>query len=1083
MRKYHTILIGLVVFLIACEGSFFEDSDKVDFNFHVKPILSDRCYTCHGPDAQKREAGLRLDLVENAHAPLESGNGRALVPGDHQQSAVGQRILSSDPDFMMPPPESNLKLTKEEKEILIKWIDQGAEYKEHWAFTKPSKTKVPRSGKHWANNEIDHFIYDQLKSKGIEPAPEADRSQLIRRVFFDLTGLPPALKDLDYWMDAKDEGFYERLVDSLLELPAYGERMAAYWLDVSRFADSEGYLDDFHHTFWPYRDWLIKAYNENLPHDQFILWQVGGDQIPNATQEQILATSFNRNHKQNSEGGIIPEEFRVEYVSDRTNTVGTAFLGLTLGCAKCHDHKYDPITQKDYYELFGFFNSTNERGDGIFSLNAIEYGQEVSNYFSMNAGPVLPLVDDKVQEIRDYIEEEIDQNVDRLSTETQQNESRFFDWLSRQKDHRMLSDILLNSTVSWFDFEGADKGKVKGLTSSSGTATYMGEVHVGSGQSGRGLISGAQGFFIADGEHIAFEKCDPFTIGFWIKTPKEFAEAHVLYNGNDRIQGYRGWDIMLDSTRVHFRLNHAHPYQSIDIRIPEPLPIDEWVHLVWSHDGSGKASGMKIYKNGQNAEFDVMRDYLYRSTKPYLKEEGFATIYKPYRGMIVGNRHYDQDFTGGALDDIRILDREAGELMALAIYDKELAQSKYSKALKDPNTAIREFYNLHVDNQLKGIRESLRELRLRDVHTIDTVQEIMVMGDREMERATYVLERGEYNARGEKVEKNVPDNLLPWKKSYSKDRFGLGQWLIDPDHPLTARVAVNQFWYLIFGTGIVETVEDFGNQGALPTHPKLLDYLAVEFIEEGWDVKNLLKKMVLSATYRQSSKIRPELHELDPDNELLARSHRYRRSAEMIRDNVLASSELLNNRIGGPSTYPYQPEGLWKEAMTHTFFPEYEVDHDQGLYRRSLYTFWKRLMPPPVMMIFDASSRAECQVRRQRSSTPLQALALLNDEQIIEGCRAIASNMWSQHPFETQKIAQQTFRLLTSRNPTEEEMSILENQYEQELAYFSEDDQRAAAYLQVGHMNLPAEMPPNQLAALTRMTTTIVNTTEAFYKN
>ncbi|MEM8891745.1 MAG: DUF1553 domain-containing protein, partial [Bacteroidota bacterium] len=685
--------------------------------------------------------------------------------------------------------------------------------------------------------------------------------------------------------------------------------------------------------------------------------------------------------------------------------------------------------------------------------------------------------------IHKFLVNEVEEKRRAILVDAESNQDKFEAWRKSQRNERALNNALMASTQSWFDFEGASNGKIKGKTTRTGTATYIGEVQPGEGKSGKGLMAGAQGFFIADGEHIAFERSDPFTISFWIKTPKEFDEAHILYNGNDRIQGYRGWDIMLDSTRIHFRLNHAHPYQSVDIRIPEKLPLDEWVHFVWTHDGSGKAKGMKIYKNGELAEVKVMRDYLYRSTKPYLKSESQATIYKPYRGMIVGNRHYDQDFTGGTLDDLRILDKEAGALMALALFNKKLAKEEFKQGLKQSRPSLEEFYDLHIDSELEEQREELRKLSMKEIQTIDTVQEIMVMGDRDDDRVTYVLDRGVYDAHGEVVEKNVPESLLPWPQELPKNRYGLGQWLVHPDHPLTARVAVNQFWYLMFGKGIVETVEDFGNQGALPTHPELLDYLAVDFIENGWNVKALLKKMLLSATYRQSSKIRPELIDIDPDNELLARGHRYRRSAEMVRDNILAASNLLDESLGGPSTFPYQPEGLWKEVMTHPFFPGYSVDYDKGIYRRSIYTFWKRLMPPPGMLIFDAASRAECQVRRQRSSTPLQALMLLNDEQMIEGCRAIASNMWKDYEGNVKEISRQTFRLLTSREPSEKEHAILEKQYRDELAYFVSDEKRAKDYLEIGKLKIGDDLPANELAALTRMTNTILNTTEAFYKN
>ncbi len=1055
--------------------------DRIDYNFHVKPILSDRCFACHGPDAQKRKANLRLDVKDQAYATLESGVGHAIVPGKVHRSILVDRILSHDPEEIMPPPASNLSLTRSEKAILIKWIKQQAEYKTHWSFTKPEKPRVPTAGTDWAKNEIDHFIAEVRESKHIDPAPEADREQLIRRLYFDLTGLPPSLEDLDRWLSDKDPNYYEHMVDELLASSAYGERMTAHWLDVARFADSEGYLDDFHHTFWPYRDWVIEAYNKNLPYDEFILWQVGGDQIPNATTKQILATAFNRNHKQNSEGGVIPEEFRVDYVADRTNTVGAAFMGLTVGCARCHDHKYDPFTQENYYQLFGFFNSTIERGDGIFSSNAIEYGQMVPNKYSMNAGPVLAMPDPEVEKHRNFLLEQINKKQDSIRELARNNEVGFDQWVEQQANATSLIDAVQSATVSHLSFDHMAEGKGRDVVAGNKTPTYWGSITSVPGKIGQAIRSNADGQFVAEGRPAAFERMEPFTISFWINSPKEFHRAHILYNGNDRIQGYRGWDVVLDTNGVHFRLNHAHPYQSLTIKTEDPLPLNTWVHFVWTYDGSSKANGMKLFQNGVQIPVNILRDHLYRSTKPYFT---FApTVYKPYKGIIIGNRHYDQDFTGGMIDEVRILNREAGSLVATYLYDQQKGNQAFREAIKKKNPSIHLFYDLFIDQALEQERLELREIQAREVGLIDTVQEIMVMGDYEHPRPTYVLERGVYDAHGKEVNPDVPQSILPWPEDLPKNRYGLGQWLTHPDHPLTSRVAVNQIWYLMFGRGIVETVEDFGSQGALPTHPKLLDWLAVDFQEQGWDLKRLIRLMVTSATYRQSSQIRPELEEIDPDNHLLARAPRYRRSAEMVRDNMLASSGLLNRKIGGISTFPYQPSGLWKEVMAHSFFPEYQIDYEHGLYRRSIYTFWKRNMPAPGMLIFDASSRAECQVRRQRSSTPLQALLLLNDPQMVEGCRVLAVNMWKRSNGEIKEATKQTFRLLTSRHPNEKEQEILLQQYMDELDYFNANEDETADFLSIGHQLPPGNLPTSEVAALARVANTILNSTESYYKN
>ncbi len=1055
--------------------------DQIDYNFHVKPIIADRCYACHGPDENKREANLRLDIQDNAYATLSSGAGHAIVPGRINRSQLIHRILSDDPEFTMPNPESNLDLDAEEIAILIKWIKQGAKYKPHWAFTKPEQPLLPKSGGEWARNEIDHFIAQKRERFQIKPSAEAQKEQLIRRLYFDLTGLPPTLEDLDQWITDPEPDYYDRLVDYLLTLPSFGERMAAHWLDVARFADSEGYLDDYHHTFWPYRDWVIKAFNENLLYDQFILWQIGGDQIPGATSEQILATAFNRNHKQNSEGGIIPEEFRVEYVADRTNTLGIAFMSLTVGCARCHDHKYDPFSQENYYELFSFFNSTIERGDGIFGLNAIENGQRVPNKLSMNSGPVLALTESKISEIRDFLLKQIDNREDNIQHLKIRNEASFVQWRDQQKDASALIGAVEKSTVSHLTFDDMADGFSMDLTPGARKAIYNGEIIAVPGKIEQAIRSNAVGQFVADGDRSSFERMEPFTISFWINTPKLFDQAHVMYNGNNRIQGYRGWDVTLDSSRLHFRLNHAHPFQSIDIYTTNSLPINEWVHFVWTYNGSSKAEGMEIYRNSEEIEFAIERDFLYRSTKPYTDDH--STVYMPYKGLIIGNRHYDQDFTGGLIDEVHILNREADDIVAKFLYNPDLGIAVFNQAIEEKTSKLDAFYDLFIDPQLELERKKLRAIQAAEIEAIDTVQEVMVMGDYARERPTFILDRGVYNALGQPVNRNVPESILPWPENLPKNRYGLGKWLIDDDHPMTARVAVNQFWYLMFGRGIVETVEDFGTQGALPTHPDLLDWLAVDFRENGWNVKRLVKQMVVSSTYRQSSQMRPELDQIDPDNLLLGRAHRYRRSAEMVRDNILAVSGLLNQQIGGPSAFPYQPDSLWKETTSKPYFKGYQIDYKKGLYRRSLYTFWKRNMPPPSMLIFDAASRAECQPRRQRSNTPLQALVLLNDPQFIEGSRALAEKVLLMSNGNIAEASKLAFRLLTSRNPTAVEHKYLVQQYDEELHYFSKNKNKALAYLDNGHHRVRSDLPKAELASLARVANTVLNSTEAYYKN
>ena len=1044
--------------------------ESVDYNFHVKPILSDRCFACHGPDAENQQAGLRLDTPEGAYAALESGHGVAVRPGSLGGSEMFARITSDDPELVMPTPESNLTLDDREIAILTKWIEQGAEYKTHWAFQKPERPEVPAAGEDWAENEIDRFVAEKLEREEVAPNPEAEREYLIRRVYFDLNGLPPTLEEIDRWLADDSGNWYENLVDELIARPAYGERMAMYWMDVARFADSEGYLDDFHHEFWPYRDWVINSYNENMPHDRFIEWQLGGDLIENAGQEQVLATAFNRLHKQNSEGGVIPEEFRVDYVADRANTVGTAFLGLTVACARCHDHKYDPISQQDYFELFSFFNNTVERGDGIFGANGPANDYSVPNRLKMNAGPTLLLADSVTQQTYDYLHHLIAEKEEEIATQTRRSLSPAP--AAPAPTAAAVASTVKAATVTHLPLDG---NTMKDLASGQ-TMDYFGHQPVD------GKIGG--GLRIGDGQLYgsaasSFEHSEPYTISFWIRSPKLYPEAHFLYNGSWRTQGYRGWDIVLDSSRVHFRLNHAHPYQSLDVMDEQALTDGEWTHYVWSYDGSGSAENMRVYRNGEAIQPRIVRNHLVRSTMPYRGEDKEGNVYAFTGGLVIGSLHYDQNFVGGALDEVRVLDREAGDLVARYLYEQPTGT--FTVGNNDEATA--EYFALHQRRDLDPLREELTALRNRAIQTVDTLQEIMVMGDNENEtRQAYILDRGVYDAHGKPVENDIPEALMDWPENLERNRLGLGKWITHPDNPLTARVAVNQLWYVIFGRGLVESVEDFGNQGSLPSHPELLDWLAVDYRESGWDTKRMIRKFVTSATYKQSSKVREELRDRDPDNYWLARSHRYRRDAEMVRDNMMAVAGMLDeDRVGGPSTFPYQPGNLWLEISNHPFNKAYQMQEKDN-YRRSMYTFWKRNAPNPMLLTFDASLRTECVTRRQRSNTPLQALVLLNDPITIEACRVIAANALDVAGTEV-KAAERIFRQLTGRRPTANEREIMLQYYEQELTYFHNNPIATNDYLDTGWHETDLSAGPARVAALARVTGAVMNTTEGYYKN
>ncbi len=736
--------------------------DIISFNFHVKPILSDKCFLCHGPDAGTREAGLRFDIKEVALGALgELKDHYAIVPGLPDESKLVYRITNEDPNIRMPPPVSNLTLTEYEKNVLVKWIEQGASWESHWSFTPPVKPDIPEiKEKDWAQNEIDFFIAGKLEAKGLKHSKRATKEKLIRRLYFDLTGLPPGIEDIDNFLKDTDNNAYEKIVDQLLASEAYGERMSSDWLDVARYADSHGYQDDLERTMWPWRDWVIHAFNSNLPFDEFITWQLAGDLLDNPTKEQILATGFNRNHKITQEGGVVDEEYRVEYVMDRTITTTKSLIGLTMECSRCHDHKYDPVSQKEFYQVYSFFNQVDEKG-------RINYGE----------------------------------------------------------------------------------------------------------------------------------------------IPKPYIE--------------------IDSTLI----------------------IEE-----------------------------------------------FPFIRKP---------------------------------------------------------------------------DSIKELK------------VMVMEESPGLRETHVLNRGAYDALGELVEYGTPEAVLSFDQSLPKNRLGLSKWFLDEKNPLTARVAVNRYWQLIFGRGIVATPADFGNQGALPTHPELLDWLAVTFREEGWNIKSLIKKFVMSATYQQSSIITRQGQQLDPQNKLLARGVRYKLPAEMIRDNALAVSGLLVEKTGGPSVKPYQPKGLWKEKTGGGggSLASYKQEKGENLYRRSLYTFWKRTAPPPSMMTFDTASRDFCEVKRQKTSTPLQALVLLNDPQYIESARVLATNILKKELGSDEEKSELLFRTITSRLPDKEELQNMMTYLEESEEGMNDPDKNPEDLLTIGDSPLDGSIDKTKLYKYTTLACILLNLEETIIKS
>ncbi|CAN5165116.1 DUF1553 domain-containing protein [soil metagenome] len=1073
--KLFTFFLGSLVLLFICFRAVkniekvdkdYQDitSEKIDYNFHVKPILSDRCFACHGPDKNKRSGDLRLDTPEGAFALLgDNKDHTAIIPGDTKNSELIKRINSNDPEYMMPPPESHLSLSPEDKELLTAWIKQGAEYKPHWSFIPPEKPKFPQVNEEkWVKNPIDAFVVAKLEQEGFSPAPEADKETLIRRVSFDLTGLPPTIAAIDSFINDKSPEAFEKLVDKYLRSKAYGERMASDWMDVARFADSHGYLDDKHRAMWPWRDWVIKAFNENLPYDQFLTYQIAGDLLPQATKEQILATGFNRNHKQNSEAGIIDEEFLVEYAADRTHTVAKAFLGLSLECARCHDHKYDPISQKEYYQFFGFFNSNFERGSP-------NYGGE-----DQVPGPTLLLSDEETDQKVAFIKKTISieeqklQNIkDKIGNNFSSQPSKIFD--------EQINQTLSKKIIAHFPFDDL-KGKNTENKVDKLKSAKVSDVQLIQGKSGNAFQIEEESSIIIPKPLGYFERTDFFSVSLWVKVPKIFDVATVFYNTDHNRYGYKGYDLQLLQNKLSFRLSHSWPHNTVHVTSREALPVDEWTHIVISYDGSSQAKGIKIYVNGKAATLDTVYDNLYKSIRPMPN----IHIVTQYRGFTLGKREIDKGFATGMVDELFLFDDELSGLEVQKLFNP--GEELNFNLVTNLENHKKEFYFLNNDTEARQARRKLQNLRKQEHELLDSIPEIMVMGDLPEPKPTFVLERGEYDAYRERVEPGTPENILSFPENLPRNRLGLAQWLLLPENPLTGRVAVNRIWQMHFGKGLVVSSDDFGNQGSIPSHPELLDWLAVNFIENGYNLKALHKLILTSATYRQSSAIPPALLEADPENKLLGRAPRYRFPAEMIRDNALASSGLLVRRIGGPSVYPYQPDGLWEALSNKSWRYNYTQDKGEGLYRRSFYTVWKRTAPPPSMLIFDAPDRNTCVVRRETTSTPLQALVLLNDPQYVEAAKFVGERMITEAGADLEDQLIYGYRLLTGRKPRKKELNLLIQLYEEEKDNFERNPAALKQYLSVGEMKTEKNLDQVKTGAFAVVASAIMNTDEFYTK-
>jgi len=1036
---------------------------RVDFQRVVRPILSDACFHCHGPDRNTRMADLRLDTKEGSFEVRAAGT--VIVPGNPSASLMIQRVMAKDGARRMPPEYSHKTLTDQQKELLKQWIGQGADWKEHWSFAPQVRSTVPEAkDKSWVRTPIDQFILAKLEAAGLEPAPEADRQTLIRRLSLDLKGLPPEPAEVEGFLKDDSANAYENLVDRLLSSKDWGEHRARYWLDAARYADTHGIHVDNYREMWPYRNWVIAAFNRNLPFDRFTIEQIAGDLLPNRTMEQQIASGFQRCNVTTNEGGVIAEEVEAMYAKDRADTTGMVWMGLTVGCASCHDHKFDPISQKDFYSFTAFFrNTTQDPMDGNVSdtppILVVPKEQDKSRWLQLN--------------------EELSAVKSRMQQKREHRNKPFERWLDSPSRRSLASPVDPGSQLLHLSVEHDVRVTTKehersielstGLTLGPGATENRTALHFGKEAS---LELPHVDYFAAD---------KPFSIAVWVYQPTGSGNFALMSQTDPKDQS-RGWTIGIGARTPSLRLIGDGGKQiEISAGFQQQLKPGTWNHLVVTYDGSRELAGLGLFLNGRS----IPTQHTFATTE-HLKGE--IRTSSPLRLGYEGSQENEKYFEGGAIADLRIysrvLSKEEAHLAA-HWFVMDDSRDKQSAQLSGLERDVLHLRFLNSDDatyrkmtaRLEALLTEARAIRKRGAvtHVMEENRDTLPMA--------HILFRGQYDQPRDKVNPNVPAALPPMPASYPRNRQGLGQWLVSSANPLTARVTVNRFWQEVFGTGIVKTAEDFGSQGEAPSHPELLDWLAVEFRESKWDVKKLFKLMVTSSTYRQASVTSPLKLEKDPNNRLLSRGPRFRMDGEMVRDYALAASGLLSPLIGGPSVKPYQPEGVWETvAMTVSNTRFYTQDHGDKLYRRSLYTFWKRSAPPASMEIFNAPTREACTVRRERTNTPLQALVTMNDPQFVEAARSLAEraerdakgDIDRQFDFITMRLLARPFE------PNERE--IAKRTYQGYLAYYSVHADELKKLLTIGESKIDNALMTPQCAALTMVTNQVLNLDEVLNK-
>ena len=1027
--------------LFLCATALF-GARAIEFNRDIRPILSDKCLSCHGADAKNKGIALRLDIEENAKGDL--GGRRAIVAGSPQTSELIKRINSESMGRRMPPLATGHVLTRSERDTLAEWITNGAPWQKHWSFIAPQLPALPEvSQPSWVQNPIDAFILERLDRESLKPLPEASRDRLIRRATLDLTGVPPTPREVDDFLRDKSVDAYEKLVDRLLTSPKYGERLAMRWLDNARYADSNGYQYDGERQMWRWRDYVIESFNKNKPFDKFITEQIAGDLLPNASMEQIMGTGFNRNHRANTEFGIVAEEYSVEYVIDRVETNSAVFMGLTMGCARCHNHKYDPLSQKEMYQFYAYFNNVPENG------RAMKYG---------NSPPLISTPTREQQTELSLLDAAID-NARRALR------------ISAAHQHAWELGLARQQAQYWFPTGGL-KRKLS-LEDPEETRANAGQVQFVPGRVGRAVQLDGTTYLDAGFQAANFDIADRFTIALWVHSDKT-PDGTLFSRMNDKLKG-RGYGLEARDGKLHFHITSDFNDDAIRMDSDAVLAANAWQHVALVYDGSRMADGVHIYVDGRPVKLKTEIDSIYRPLG-----NGGVEFPEPFR---IGAGGGPTRRFVGKLDEILIWARALPvEDIAIFAEGKSLQQLAQSATTPHARRQLREAYlDYAAPQKSREIWAQVIKLEQQREAMVHGFPSVMVMSEMPQRRDTFILQRGEYNKPGEKVEPGLPSFLPPLPPGAPNNRLGLAQWLTSKDHPLTARVNINRFWQSLFGTGIVKTTEDFGNQGEWPSHPELLDWLATEFIGSGWDLKHMLRLMVTSAAYRQDSRTTPALTQRDPENRLLAHGPRLRLPAESIRDQALFAAGLLNQKIGGASVKPYQPAGLWEEQSMQNM--DYKQDHGADLYRRSLYMYWKRTIAPPMMVTFDASTRESCVVRESRSNTPLQALNLMNDTTFLEAGRQIGRRMIEEGGATDESRLSYGMKLLLARAPSTRELAILKASLNYHRDYFATNPGRIDSYLAKGESPRSATISPQDQAAYMALASLLLNLDESVTKN